>query len=246
MSLSHFVIILVFLISVVTTTSLAPNWYTYTTELPSNCKYKEAHGFVLIFCRTSSGLFEIIFPFSDNYYTYQDGGFLGWEFNGDLCENDPLFYQVCPGTFENDVPESPTQFLCGDDAYVCFTADTDTLYPGFIAERHMKCDHVMQCRNMDADETDCRVRDGEIECKYSSGSYSADKKCDDNCDDESECNGYRYGMFCTQYVSTEPHTRFIKPGRLCDGTEGCLNGEDETFCGTKKRNNTLQNVFTDR
>ncbi|KAL5259404.1 hypothetical protein ACHWQZ_G009747 [Mnemiopsis leidyi] len=61
-------------------------------------------------------------------------------------------------------------------------------------------------------------------------SFRCDDKCDVSldCEDEAICNGYTYGMYCQRQDLTD--LGFVSPGKICDGTNDCKNGEDEADC----------------
>ena len=106
-----------------------------------------------------------------------------------LCPNDPHSYQVC-GLFDEKIATANQNHdvLCGgyfkkmcDDSYV--RNFEDTVY------KYMDCD--INC----SDNGDCLAPLENVEGEV----IRCDDKCDDNnnfCEDESNCNGYRYGANC--------------------------------------------------
>ena len=50
------------------------------------------------------------------------------------------------------------------------------------------------------------------------------------CEDEANCNGYRYGKYCTPMTIWVKKLLFHPPMFLCDGNQDCVGGEDEEDC----------------
>ena len=63
--------------------------------------------------------------------------------------------------------------------------------------------------------------------------YLCNDKCDDTrynrCMDESDCNGYKYGVNCTNRISGGSNV-YIPVMWICDGYSSCEEGEDQQDC----------------
>ena len=134
-----------------------------------------------------------------------------------LCSNDPKVYQACG--FKTQI--SSGEVLCG--GYFC------------EPEHEMKHKYV-NCTGEDCEE-------GNRACtKHQSSKQSVipcDDKCDSrNCEDESVCNGFEYGLNCPSYRLTYNFgvgyrlERYVHPSNVCDKTLdcSCSNGADEKNC----------------
>ena len=117
------------------------------------------------------------------------------------CENDGHGYQVCG--FNTQMTNN--NVFCG--GYIC---------PAEEAGKHK----YIECGE------DCSVDNRD--CSFDiTDTTQCDDKCDtDYCEDESYCNGYRYGVACTW----ERKEYQIPIYLVCDGYTFCDNGEDEENC----------------
>ena len=98
------------------------------------------------------------------------------------------------------------------------------------------CNGINECKNTDIDESSCETVKGEEQ------TYTERIKCDGtcqwawlafNCEDESICNGYQYGLWC------ENGTKYTQSRQVCDGNLDCNDGMDENSC-TKSDSFCLQ------
>ena len=117
-----------------------------------------------------------------------------------MCDNDTRAYQACG--FETEIKNSDT--LCG--GYICTEKEAGN-------KKYIECDNCtlehMNCSTT-ADNTVPTV---------------CDDKCDTwSCEDESECNGFRYGVRCSW------RGEYLPAGGVCDGEKNCDNGADEENC----------------
>ena len=143
---------------------------------------------------------------------------------GDICSNDPHFYQACDEKFGAEITNS--QILCS--YYWCELKKSIALMSPFLSITSYVCNARFDCRNTKLDESNC----SENMVTLPSGTkvesrFRCDDKCDEfnNCEDEAVCNGYTYGMYC------ETGSRgLVTPGKICDGENNCKNGEDEEYC----------------
>ena len=95
------------------------------------------------------------------------------------------------------------------------------------------CSRQINCSNIpDLEKIGCP----EVEIEENSTLTICNNICEmENCEDESECNGYRYGLYCPLGPV------YIAPTAICDGIHGCviaglLNGE-ESLCKPAIDNN---------
>ena len=91
------------------------------------------------------------------------------------------------------------------------------------------CDKTYDCLNTDLDERGC----GNETVELPSGRIVplediCDGDCDDNCEDEADCGGYIYGMYCSDQHSGK--LNYVHPHEVCNGIRDCDNGEDESNC----------------
>ena len=117
-----------------------------------------------------------------------------------VCDNDPHMYQAC-GVFNTDI------------------TDTDVLCGGFF------CDKIfIKCGK------NCKIDCSASKKSEDSLTSLCNDKCDKNgCEDESDCNGYKYGIYCK-------NKKFIPVNWICNKTEDCDDGEDEKNCNTATYN----------
>ena len=115
-----------------------------------------------------------------------------------VCDNDPYMYQAC-GLFNTDITN--TDVLCGGF---------------FCGKRYIKCGE------------NCKIDCSASQNNEDSAISLCDDKCDvdSTCEDESDCNGYKYGIYC-KYTK-----KFISVSRICGKFGYCEDGEDEKNCNT--------------
>ena len=123
----------------------------------------------------------------------------GYQTVSKICENDPYVYQACGfGTSLTD-----TGVLCG--GYFCVNRHNNYQYT--------KC----TANDCEAGQRNCEKTENlDILCDGICGSESG------QCDDESDCNGYKYGVSC--------QNRLIHPSEVCNGQNTCFDGSDEQDC----------------
>ena len=155
-----------------------------------------------------------------------------------LCSNDPVFYQVCGTDMMNKEKMSNDQrTLCG--SYLCKTESGEILTTYEVNFLGLTCNGQKDCLNTDLDEskevsgcTSVDV-DKKNETLPSGNIVLSNKVCDGNCDtydceDEANCRGYRYGLYCRRTKATE--SSYIPPYLTCNGAKNCVDGEDEANC----------------
>ena len=141
-----------------------------------------------------------------------------------VCENDPHVYQACG--FNTQITN--TAVLCGGL---------------FCNSKYIKCDKNCSADNYcpvsqineTPDPQEIPVTGYATTAIYATTAvreYSTTEFCDDKCDDtvsctdESDCNGYKYGINCT-YSGEDMH---ISANRICNVYKNCDEGEDEQDC----------------
>ena len=142
-------------------------------------------------------------PHSDKMYKLDNYGRTSLRNVTEACDNDPLAYQACG---------LGTQITRGD-----------VLCGGYFCEQKKKDRHnYVQC-------TGDHCRPGNRDCISSindTDTSECDGICDEtNCEDESYCNGYKYGFTCS-------NGKYVHPSYVCDGYEDCTEGADELDCDT--------------
>ena len=109
------------------------------------------------------------------------------------------------------------------------------------------CNGFSDCLNTNVDEQRCL--EVEFVVLRSGRRVRKDFLCndvceDEECEDEAECNGFLYGMYCHTILFNVPGALvYIAPHLMCNayGYKNCFNGEDERRC--KPSNNTESTCF---
>ena len=178
-------------------------------------------------CAYSNVRYDDDNPFSNDYFT--------------PCPGDDQFYQVCGTSLQNIQQGSatPRQYdgtLCGD--YVCksdyFPAPLSSKW---VSQMEMHCNHVHDCVNTQLDEVGCFEESQPVALPSGITVQSVHQICDDKCDspeceDEANCNGYTYGIYCCyRNIPMSCRRIYVPPLHICNGEDetGC-SGEDETGC----------------
>ena len=120
----------------------------------------------------------------------------------EICENDPYVYQACG--FGTSSSVTHTGVLCG--GYFCRNRHNNYQYTKCVAN---------DCH---ASERNCKITENpDILCDGICDSESS------QCDDESDCNGYKYGVSCQNHLT---HV-----SEVCDGQSStCSDRSDEKDC----------------
>ena len=119
-------------------------------------------------------------------------------------------------------------FVCGD--YVC-DGFWGGVYSGHFVTSRSWCNKRKQCKD-DVDEKHCQAAQDLFECYDSPNiiipkAKVCDRHCDCwHCDDEWNCNGYKYGFV---YHCRDSKT-YITSRFICNGWANCPAGDDEVEC----------------
>ena len=144
------------------------------------------------------------------------------------CSKDTYHYQACYLQAFSPRSSNDAVFVCGD--YVCdgFWGD---IYSGHFVTSRSWCYKRKQCK-YDVDERHCPAVQEHFECYKSKNTFiSKAKVCDRHCDcwycdDEGNCNGYKY----YQLYPCRNATKYILTRYICNGWKNCPAGDDEEGC----------------
>ncbi|KAL5247874.1 hypothetical protein ACHWQZ_G017146 [Mnemiopsis leidyi] len=128
-----------------------------------------------------------------------------------VCENDLYSYQACGF----GAPKTNSNVFCG--GYVCPHEEALNVFTHRLIRCEEDCSVLRNCSdNVSLDSQSSRECDG---------------KCDQwHCLDESDCNGHKYGVWCT--FSDRP--LYLPPQAVCDGFASCDFSDDEINCTSNK------------
>ena len=175
--------------------------------------------------------------------------------DGQLCSNDPHFYQACGMTSQTRITND--EQLCGESLCTYKDGPKSHITLKLIRAIGIDCDGNLDCLNSELDEEGCP--DPTNMTTLLSGrqvptTMVCDDVCDGNdCEDEAICNGYRYGLYCkVKGLHDKIHYTYLADSGLglssiCGGFVHCPNGEDEANCTvTNDSVNTCEHVRTQR
>ena len=158
---------------------------------------------------------------SDEYYKTTSYGIL----KGSTCSQDPHFYQVCGTKLSGKITN--THLLC--QFYLCKElGDLEILSSALLLKAGGIC--KADCLNTDVNQIGC----GREKVALPSGEQVdpitiCNGVCEEwNCEDEAECNGLKYGMYCKR----EEKLNYVPPRFICDRNsyKACDDDEDEANC----------------
>ena len=214
----------------------------------SDCVFEDISGYVKKVCRTNDHPYYQC-PGSLQYYRGQlRQNFYSRKLYQNLtnyCPEDKYHYTACSLPFFTPLLVNKTVLaVCGD--YVCDFNDNIeytnyhnySINSGGEITQRTRCNNREECKN-GVDELFCSPE--QVEEVFKCGGYDGgdwgvvphstvcDKKCDcDNCDDEWQCNGYRYHYWynCSNSNWSIPSHYFCNNvGEKCDGYDDahCVN-----------------------
>ncbi|KAL5255615.1 hypothetical protein ACHWQZ_G010999 [Mnemiopsis leidyi] len=134
----------------------------------------------------------------------------------ETCPGDFGGYQACGFTEKQTVSKAGKSVLCG--GYFC---DNGEFQKPFI-RCNQNCLEDRTCPSSHVDENEIGL---------------CNDKCEmwETCADESDCNGYKYGITCSWESGEHLPVHYI-----CDGREHCPDGADERGCYGHEMDTTLQ------
>ena len=176
--------------------------------------YKEKSGYTIYKCLNS-----------EEFYFHDPDYYLAKHFQGNVCPGDPSFYQACDNRLNSQITNN--NLLCGN--YLCYKGFT---FIDTTQELFNRC--KVTCHNTDLNKVGCLERNitlpsGEV---VSPGEV-CNGECEvSRCEDEGECGGVRYGVYCRARYDRE--VWYVPPWFICDRVRFCLEGEDEKGCEVKE------------
>ena len=185
------------------------------------CEVKESNGFLKYICEHP----EYPGPtFSKcvNTEEYYNRGRKGLFLQGNICSNDPHFYQICGTGLSGKVTNR--ELLC--EFYLCKEYSEI-----FSSSQSFSGECNADCENNDLNKAGCDERVALPTGQVVKASLICNDVCDIhiwNCEDEANCNGYMYGTYC--YIKRYAQLFYKSLNSICDGYKSCDNGEDEADC----------------
>ena len=146
---------------------------------------------------------------------------------GSACSTDPHFYQAC----DTRIPDyliTNSEILCKN--YLCKPTDilsgapeANLFTPTGKKKAHNElpsfvCNGYRDCLNTDLDEMGCDLVN--ITTLRTGLTIDSRQKCDGKCDtlkceDEAECNGFTYGLYCKNSDPEELFEEYIALANIC-------------------------------
>ena len=195
------------------------------------CKIKESNGFLKYVCDGGHpGNTRYKCVNTNEYYVHKPGG-ENIFFYGEFCSNDPHHYQACDKRIKGKVTNN--EMLCENS--ICSGGDNKYLHIARVLDsggNNMCVSEI--CRNIAPNKNSCNEE--MITLPTGKKIYSneiCDGKCQEwYCEDEGTCNGYRYGLYCTDRIDN--NLLYLPPEKICNGYRYCKHGEDEENCTVTK------------
>ena len=174
----------------------------------------------------------------EKYWSYNSGDYNDGSIKGKLCSKDPHFYQACQ-KMENFISKkgeandiTNNEVLCGQ--YFCDIVHYDRIKINLEIASSIDCNGEKDCHNTDLDEAKCFDTTENKTTLPSGKEVPSSQICngfceDSDCEDEANCNGYKYGMYCDE--DTEKNTKkYIPPKKICDRSRDCKDRTDQENC----------------
>ena len=160
-----------------------------------------------------------------------------------LCEDDPIFYQACASLavfprshhvarHEPKTDYTPCGYFCNETVSFwkkgIIVSSLDFGHNGVNVENYANfaCDGEASCSNTNLDESLCKNVTTHMFKPDMQNEIFCDLVCDlKECEDESTCNGFNYGLWC------DNHEHYRPPNKICyyDG-QYCIDGADDALC----------------
>ena len=192
----------------------------------TSCHIQEERGFLKYVCKSGTSTYN---KCHNSEETYNDGS--GMFPAGEICSNDPFFYQACDKALGGRVTND--KFLC--EYFLCVSPSSSrSIQLSAVLEMfHLICNGDVDCAS-GIDETNCPNTTTIMPSgRVIFSDHICNDVCDDiiSCEDEATCNGYTYGMSCN-VTDNKGRTAYIYLliFDLCNGYQDCDNGEDESKC----------------
>ena len=140
------------------------------------------------------------------------------------CSNDPFFYQACSldgpaGFIEiSDGRTACGKFICSTTLQTFYGYQESHWSSTYLDVLGTRCNNISDCDNTYLDEIISCEREEGFVVLPSGKSVLNDTICDGqcdmwNCEDEADCNGYRYGVYCD--------TDYYNPTLACNSVMNC-------------------------
>ena len=172
--------------------------------------------------------------------------YLGTKFwpykHGQICSEDPYFYQACDRRVEgySITNRDSEDTLCGNQMCEFYQKGSDSVVTlTDLATLGWVCDGVQDCTNTDLDETGCSNTTTLPTGLVVQSKFVCNDRCEvEDCQDEAICNGLTYGMYCTY----NGELVYLYPDSICNGGRDCDDKADEVNCtvSEKTRNKCVQ------
>ena len=192
------------------------------------CSIGEVEGFLKYRCPSDRVGWEKSRCHNTEEYYFIRKFFDGWLLiAGQLCANDTHYYQACHKKLSG-YKITNSKLLCGN--WLCQELMTTSLLMiSQLASLELYgkiCDGEQFCTN-NLDEANCTANTTKLRSgKEVEPSFICDDKCDiQDCEDEANCNGLTYGIYCKYndyYKGIISGDKYVPPGLLCKGPVRCL------------------------
>ncbi|KAL5261946.1 hypothetical protein ACHWQZ_G007599 [Mnemiopsis leidyi] len=226
-------------------TQRVTGWDMLGVEVISGkCKVEEVNGFLKKRCHSGSDIdnsdslsvYQCINS-EEYYYAFPPlniGGRTNEPILNATCSEDTYGYQVCGMAVTTSTIKFSTSWsICGH--LYCHRGKTiDSFGREELCSK--SCENLKQeqienlkCCNLNDVENTTEICDEPDEGEMNKKCNLA---CDErNCQDESECNGYAYGMFCNFGSGTGRFNKYVPVYEVCDGSFECTGYLDEDAIG---------------
>ena len=160
---------------------------------------------------------------SDEYYFHDPDYYLELHFQGNVCSDDPHFYQACDKRLGSKITNN--ELLC--EHYLC-GGYTDIFTSYEVSLHKSRCEY--DCKNTELNKAGCSDRNITLPSgQLANPNEICDGVCDnDECEDEALCNGYMYGLYCKPRYAYQ--RGYVPPRLICSLQSSCYEGQDLENC----------------